>query len=111
MCAAPCEPHIRGMTPVTRRDRFVDLAALLIILAGIALYLDGTSRLHAITLFTREHRAPQGVKQLEVADRARYEANAGIAIAVLGCIVGAGSAARVVARDRRIKGPPARPLS
>jgi hypothetical protein len=99
------------MTPVTRRDRFVDLAALLIILAGIALYLDGTSRLQAITLFTREHRAPRGVKQLAVADRARYEANTGIALAILGCVVGAASAARVVVRSRRTSGPPAPPLS
>jgi hypothetical protein len=88
------------MAPVTRRDRFVDLAALLIILAGVAMYLDGTSRLREIARFTFRHPGPQGVRQLDVADRARYESNAGLALAVLGCVVGAVSAATVVRRGR-----------
>lgn len=92
------------MPTITRRDRFIDLAALLVILIGIGLYLDGTSRLSAITRYTYRHPAPRGVRQLDVADNARYESNAGIALAVLGCAAGAASAALVVRRNR-LAGP------
>lgn len=95
------------MPTVTRRDRFVDLAALLIIIAGFVLYLDGTSRLGELTRYSYQHPGPRGVKQLDVADRARYEANGGILLAVLGCVVGAVSAARVL---RRGGGSADRPL-
>jgi hypothetical protein len=88
------------MATVTRRDRLVDLAALLVILLGIGLYLDGAARLRNISQLTYRHPGPAGVRQLDVADRARYESNAGLALAVVGCLVGAVSAARVVRRAR-----------
>lgn len=88
------------MATVNRRDRLVDLAALLLIVAGIALYADGTARLHAIERFTYRHPGPRGVAQLDVADRARYEANAGITLVVLGAVVGVVSAVRHSRRGR-----------
>lgn len=88
------------MATVTRRDRLVDLAALLCILAGAALYLDGAARLRAISQFSYRHPGPRGVRMLEVADRARYESNAGMGLVVLGAAIGAASALRVVRRTR-----------
>jgi hypothetical protein len=38
------------------------------------------------------------VRQLDMADHARYEANAGIALAILGCAAGAAHAVRVKRR-------------
>ena len=86
------------MATVTRRDRFVDLAALLLILAGVALYLDGTRRLHEIARLTYQHPGVRGIKQVEVADRALYETYGGRIFVVLGTLVGVGSALRVVKR-------------
>lgn len=102
MCAARPPRHIVGMATVTRRDRFVDLAALLLILAGTALYLDGTARLRAIALLSYQHPGMRGVSQLAVADRARYESNGGIALVVFGGAVGAMSFARVARRGRTV---------
>ena len=82
------------MTSVSRRDRLTDLAALILILAGIALYLDGTSRLRAISAYSYEHPGPRGESALKAADRARYGANGGIALGVIGCAVGVFSAVR-----------------
>lgn len=87
------------MAKVTRSDRLVDLAALLLIVVGVALYADGTARLHAIERLTYRHPGPRGIAQLDVADRARYEANAGITLVLLGAVVGAASALRVVRRS------------
>lgn len=86
------------MATITRRDRIVDLAALVLIVLGVGLYLDGTLRLRAITQLSYRQPGPRGVRQLDVADRARYECNAGIALTVVGAAVGAASAWRVLAR-------------
>lgn len=86
--------------PVTRRDRFVDLAALAAIVSGIALYLDAGSRLRAIAAFTYRHPGPRGVSQLTMADHARYESYAGLAVILAGCAIGIASAMRVSRRDR-----------
>jgi hypothetical protein len=86
------------MPTVTRRDRLVDLAALLLILAGAACYVHGTYRLRQIMRYSYQHPGPRGTKQLRVADSARYEANAGIALVVLGAAVGVASAVRVARR-------------
>lgn len=80
------------MATVSRRDRLTDLAALVTILAGIALYAGGTERLRTISTYTYAHPGPRGTSALKAADLARYGANAGIALAVLGCAVGVGSA-------------------
>jgi hypothetical protein len=82
------------MPIVSRRDRLTDLAALALIIAGIALYLDGTRRLHAISLFSFQHPGPRGHSALAAADHARYESNAGIAGVLLGCAAGVLSAVR-----------------
>ncbi|MDB4878701.1 MAG: hypothetical protein JWL60_147 [Gemmatimonadetes bacterium] len=86
------------MATITRRDRLVDLAALVLLVAGVLLYVDGTSRLRSIMQLSYRQPGPRGVRQLDRADRARYECNAGIALAILGCVVGAVSAARVIVR-------------
>lgn len=100
MCERWFRAHIRGMATVTRRDRLFDLAALAVIVLGIVLYLDGAARLQAIARLTYRHPGPHGIRQLDVADRARWESNGGIALALAGCLVGAASAARVVRRGR-----------
>ena len=82
------------MATPNRGDRIADLAALLLILAGIALYLDGTSRLRAISLLSYRHPAAPGVSALHSADLARWTANGGIALAIAGCAVGVASAVR-----------------
>jgi hypothetical protein len=86
------------MATVTRRDRFVDLAALLLILAGAGLYLDGTARLRDIARLSFKHPGAPGIRQLDVADRARYESNGGIGLVILGAVIGTASALRVVRR-------------
>jgi len=86
------------MATVTRRDRLVDLAALLLIVAGTALYLYGTVRLKEIAQLTWRHPGPLGVKQLDAADRARYACNGGMALVVVGAVVGVWSAVRVKLR-------------
>jgi hypothetical protein len=85
---------IDTMPPVSRRDRYVDLAALLIIVIGLALYLDSSSRFHAILAFSFEHPGPRGQSQLAAADRARYESYGALALAIFGCVTGAVSALR-----------------
>jgi hypothetical protein len=86
------------MTRPTRHDRLLDLVALAGILLGVGLYMDGTARLTGIQRFSYVNPGPPGVRQLDMADRARYEANAGIALAVLGCAAGAAHAVRVKRR-------------
>ena len=82
------------MATVSRRDRLTDLAALVLILAGIALYLDGTARLRAISAYSYRHPGPRGQSALAAADHARHEANGGMALAAAGCLVGVFSALR-----------------
>jgi hypothetical protein len=86
------------MAKPTRHDRLVDLVALAGILLAIALYVDGNARLKGIQRFSYQHPGPPGVRQLDMADFARYEANAGIALAILGCGAGAVHAVRVKRR-------------
>lgn len=82
------------MPTVSRRDRLTDYAALLIILAGIALHLDGGARLRAIATLSYQHPGPPGQSAVAAADRASHESNAGIVVAVAGCVVGIASAIR-----------------
>jgi hypothetical protein len=77
-----------AMPTVSRRDRLVDLAALALIIAGIALYLDGTARLRAITLLSYQHPGPPGISQVTLVERARYECNTAIGLTLAGCAVG-----------------------
>jgi len=86
------------MPTVSRRDRLTDLAALLVILAGIALYLDAGARLRTISAYSYTHPGPRGQSALAAADWARYEAYGGLGLAVLGCSVGVASA---LAHSRR----------
>jgi hypothetical protein len=82
------------MATVSRADRLVDYAALVLLIIGIALYLDAATRLRAIATLSYEHPGPRGHSALAAADRARYESYAGIAAAVAGCVVGVASAVR-----------------
>jgi hypothetical protein len=74
------------MTTVSRRDRLVDLAALLLIVGGAALYLVAATKLHAISLYSRTNPGPPGA--LVAADQARYMSYAGVGLITLGCVVG-----------------------
>jgi hypothetical protein len=82
------------MATVSRRDRLTDLAALVLILAGIALYLDAGVRMRAISAYSYQHPGPRGQSALVAADWARWESYGGLGLAVLGCAVGVASAAR-----------------
>ena len=93
------------MPTVSRHDRYVDLAALLVLLIGIALYLDSNARFHAIMALSYRHPGPRGISQLAVADRARYEAYAALGLTIAGCVVGAVSAARHALRGRVSRSP------
>jgi hypothetical protein len=79
------------MTQVSRRDRQADLAAVLIIAAGAALYLFAAARLHTISLYSKTNPGPPGA--LDAADQARYTSYAGVALIGLGCLVSVGAAA------------------
>jgi hypothetical protein len=74
------------MTTVSRRDRLVDLSALLLIVAGAALYLVAAVKLHGISLYSRTNPGPPGA--LVAADQARYVSYAGIAMVAVGACVG-----------------------
>ena len=74
------------MTTVSRRDRLVDLTALLLIVAGAALYLVAAVKLHGISLYSRTNPGPPGA--LVAADQARYVSYAGIAMVAVGACVG-----------------------
>ena len=82
------------MPTVSRRDRLTDLAALLLLLAGIAIGLHAGMRLGGIAKLSYQHPGPAGQSALAAADRARYESYAGIGVAILGCVVGVASALR-----------------
>jgi hypothetical protein len=82
------------MPTVTRRDRFTDLAALLLILAGVALYLWSLSRLHDISQLTYAHPGPPGASALQAADEARYVSYAGLGLVLVGVVTGVASALR-----------------
>ena len=74
------------MTPVSRRDRQIDLGALLLIVIGAALYLVAAVKLHTISLYSRTNPGPPGA--LVAADQARYMSYAGVGLITLGCVVG-----------------------
>jgi hypothetical protein len=87
------------MTTVSRRDRLVDLAALLLIVVGAALYIGAAVKLHGISLYSRTNPGPPGA--LDAADRARYVSYAGLALVAVGACVGV-AAAGLHARRRAI---------
>jgi hypothetical protein len=74
------------MTPVSRRDRQIDLGALLLIVTGTALYIVAATQLHTISLYSKTNPGPPGA--LVAADRARYTSYAGIVLIALGCVIG-----------------------
>src|SRR5206468_5358382 len=76
----------RSMTSVSRRDRQIDLGALLLIVIGGALYLVAALQLHAISLYSKQNPGPPGA--LVAADHARYTSYAGVAMILAGCVVG-----------------------
>jgi hypothetical protein len=86
--------RLQDMATVSRRDRLTDLAALVLLLAGIALYLDAGARMRTISGYSYRHPGPPGESQLVAADRARTESYAGLGLAVLGVGVGVASALR-----------------
>ncbi|HEV7991774.1 MAG TPA: hypothetical protein VGP25_08120 [Gemmatimonadaceae bacterium] len=79
------------MTQVSRRDRQADLAAVLIIAGGAALYIFAAFRLHTISLYSKTNPGPPGA--LDAADRARYASYAGVALVGVGCLVSVAAAA------------------
>ena len=87
------------MTSVSRRDRLVDLSALLLIVVGAALYVVAAVKLHGISLYSRTNPGPPGA--LDAADRARYLSYAGLALVAAGACVGV-VAAGLHARRRAI---------
>ena len=86
--------RLESMATVSRRDRLTDLAALVLLLAGIALYLDAGARMRTISGYSDRNPGPRGESQLVAADRARTESYAGLGVAVLGVAVGVASALR-----------------
>ena len=86
------------MTPVSRRDRQVDLGALLLIVAGAALYVFAAIELHTISLYSKANPGPPGA--LDAADQARYLSYAGVTMVAVGCCVGI--AAAVLHQRRRV---------
>ena len=87
------------MTPVSRRDRQIDLGALLLIVIGAALYIVAAVQLHTISLYSRTNPGPPGA--LVAADRARYMSYAGVGLIIAGCVIGV-VAAGLHARRRRV---------
>ena len=74
------------MTTVSRRDRLVDLGALMLIVAGVALYLGAAARLRTISLYSRTNPGPPGA--LVAADQARHLSYAGLGFVAVGACVG-----------------------
>ena len=85
-----------GMATVSRRDRLNDLAALVLICAGIALYLDAGARLRTISGYSYQNPGPRGHSAVMAADWARRESYGGLALTMLGCVAGVASALRHV---------------
>ncbi|MFL5617765.1 MAG: hypothetical protein ACJ79A_05145 [Gemmatimonadaceae bacterium] len=88
------------MATVSRRDRLVDLSALLLIVAGASLYLLAAVKLRGISLYSRTNPGPPGA--LVAADHARYASYAGLALVAAGACVGV-VAAGLHARRRAIE--------
>ncbi len=82
------------MPDVLRRDRLVDGLAILLLIVGVALYVDSQARFRAIMRFSYRHPGPRGISQLTAADHARYEANTAFGLVALGAAVGITAAVR-----------------
>jgi len=82
------------MADVHRRDRLVDIMALLLILVGVACYTDSQARFRGIMRYSWQHPGPRGVSQVKAADLARYEANTAFALITLGAATGVTAAVR-----------------
>jgi hypothetical protein len=78
------------MTQVSKLDRQADLAAVLIIAAGVALYLSAAIRLYSISQYSKTNPGPPGA--LVAADHARYASYAGVALVGIGCLVSVAAA-------------------
>jgi hypothetical protein len=78
------------MTTVSRRDRLVDLTALVLIVVGAALYAVAAARLRSISLYSRTNPGPPGA--LVAADDARYLSYAGLGLVAVGACVGVAAA-------------------
>jgi hypothetical protein len=83
-----------SMPIVSRRDRYVDLAALGCILAGAALCLVANGKLRDLSKLSFQHPGPPTESALDAADRARHLAYGGVALVVAGCVVGVAGAIR-----------------
>ena len=82
------------MPDVIRRDRLVDALAILLLIVGVALYVDSQARFRAIMRFSYRHPGPRGVSQLKAADHARYEANTAFGLVIVGAGIGVAAAVR-----------------
>jgi hypothetical protein len=92
--------HIRRiMTSVSRRDRLIDLGALLLIVVGVVLYLIAAAKLQSISQYSRTNPGPPGA--LGAADRARYLSYVGLTLVAVGACVGV-VAAGIHARRRAV---------
>ena len=80
------------MPTVTRQARLLDLACLLCILIGGAMGYVASTRLQEISKLSYRHPGPRTESALTAADHARYLAYGGVALVVLGCVIGAGGA-------------------
>ena len=74
------------MTSVSRRDRLVDLTALVLIVVGAALYAVAAARLRSISQYSRTNPGPPGA--LVAADDARHLSYAGLGLVSVGACVG-----------------------
>lgn len=80
------------MSTVTRRARLIDLACLLLILAGGLMGYAASARLGEISKLSYRHPGPRSESALTAADHARYLAYGGVACIIIGCVIGAGGA-------------------
>jgi hypothetical protein len=64
----------------------VDLAALLLIVGGAALYLIAAAKLRTISLYSRANPGPPNA--LFAADQARYLSYSGLALVAVGSCIG-----------------------
>jgi hypothetical protein len=80
------------MATVTRRARLLDLACLLCILVGGGLGYVASLQLQEISKLSYRHPGPRRESALTAADHARYLAYGGVALVLIGCVIGAGGA-------------------
>lgn len=80
------------MPTVTRQARLLDLACLLCILVGGGMGYVASTRLQEISKLSYRHPGPRSQSALTAADHARYLAYGGVALVILGCVIGAGGA-------------------